>query len=101
MLEVANTTLVHKYLERKTGKVITNQDIHNIKRKYLCSNNSDEEKVFSIFQKILEANGSNVAYVVLDDNETTIELIYIFKAMFKGNVLKSFQSLLWWMALTK
>ena len=72
-----NTTLVRNYLERKTGKVITNQDIHNMKRKYLCSNNSDEDKVFSILQKFLEANGGNVACVVLDDSEATIELIYI------------------------
>ena len=40
-----NTTLVRNYLERKTGKVITNQDIHNMKRKYLCST-SDENKQF-------------------------------------------------------
>ena len=72
-----NTTLVRNYLERKTGKVITNQDIHNMKRKYSCSDNSDENKVFSILQKFLEANGNNVACVVLDDNEATIELIYI------------------------
>ena len=96
MLEVIATTLVRNYLERKTGKVITNQDIHNMKRKYSCSDNSDENKVFSILQKFLEANGNNVACVVLDDNEATIELIYIiFKAMFKENVLKNFQSLLW------
>ena len=48
-----------------------------MKRKYLCSNNSDEDKVFSILQKILEADGGNVACVVLDDSEATIELIYI------------------------
>ena len=48
-----------------------------MKRKYLSSNNSDEDKVFSILQKFLKANGGNVACVVLDDNEATIELIYI------------------------
>ena len=71
-----NTTLVRNYLERKTGKVITNQDIHNVKRK-MCSNNSDEEKVFSMLKTFLETDGSNVACVVLDDSKTTIELIYV------------------------
>ena len=79
LLDVGGNTIpVRNYLERKIGKVITNQDIHNMKKvKYLCSNNLGEGKFFSILQNFLEANGSNVACVVLDDNEATIKLIYI------------------------
>ena len=39
--------------------------------------NADEEKVFSLLQNFLKANGNNVTCVVLDESETTIELIYI------------------------
>ena len=78
LLEVGgNITLIRNYLERISGKVITNQDIQNMKRKHTCSNDSDVEKVFSLLQKFLGANGNNVPCIVLDDNETTIELIYI------------------------
>ena len=77
LLEVGgNTTLVCNYLERKTGKVITNQDIQNMQRKYTYYNNADEEKVFSLLQNFLKANG-NVTCAVLDERETTIELLYI------------------------
>ena len=47
-----------------------------MKRK-VCSSDSDEEKIFSLLSTFLEANENNVASIVLDDNETTIELIYI------------------------
>ena len=52
----------------------------------------DEDKVFSILQKNLEANGSNVACVVLDDNEATIELIYI-QSHIQRQCFESFRSL--------
>ena len=72
-----NTTLVRNYFETKTGKVVTNQDIQNMKRKSEHPNQSEESKIFSTLSKFLEAHVDNIACVVLDDDEKTIELIYI------------------------
>ena len=40
-------------------------------------NQSDENKIFATLNKFLEAHVDNVACIVLDDSEKTIELIYI------------------------
>ena len=38
-----STTLVHNYLEHKTGKLVTNQDIHNLK----CKVSTTEDCVYT------------------------------------------------------
>ena len=82
-----NTTLVCNYFETKTGKVVTNQDIQNMKRKSEHPNQSEESKIFSTLSKFLEVHVDNIACVVLDDDEKTIELIYI-QSYCKSSVLK-------------
>ena len=72
-----STTLVRNYLEMKTGKVIMNQDIHNLKHKFSASCNSDVSKVVTLLNQFVEKDEGNVACVVLDDDEKGIELIYI------------------------
>jgi len=48
------------------------------------SDSSGETKVFSILQKFLKANGGNVDYVALDNDETTIEYNYIQSHVQRG-----------------
>ena len=61
--------LVCNYFERKTGKVVTNQDIHNIKRRFLHFSESTESKVFSLLNQF--------EHVDADDAEKSIEIIFL------------------------
>ena len=72
-----STTLVCNYLEHKTGKLVTNQDIHNLKRKVSTTGECDVHKVVTLLTDFLEEDEANVVCVVLDDDEKAIELIYI------------------------
>uniref|UniRef100_A0A1X7VHU1 ZSWIM1/3 RNaseH-like domain-containing protein n=1 Tax=Amphimedon queenslandica TaxID=400682 RepID=A0A1X7VHU1_AMPQE len=74
LLEVGgNATLVRNYIEKKTGKFLTNQDIRNMKMKF--SNSCEESKVV-LLKKFVEMDESNVACIVLDD-EKNIEIIFL------------------------
>ena len=67
---------MRNYLEHKTGKLVTNQDIHNLKWKVSTTEECDVHKVVTLLTDFLE-DEANVVCVVLDDDEKAIELIYI------------------------
>ena len=56
---------------------MTNQDINNLKRKFLHLNESVEQKVFSLLNQFVQVDANNVACVVLDDEEKGIELMFL------------------------
>ena len=56
---------------------MTNQDINNLKRKFLHLNESVEQKVFSLLDQFVQVDANIVACVVLDDEEKGIELIFL------------------------
>ena len=75
LLEVGgNATLVRNYIEKKTGKFLTNQDICNMKMKF---SSSCEESIVVLLKKFVEMDESNVACIVLDDDEKNIEIIFL------------------------
>ena len=50
-----NATLVRNYIEKKTGKFITNQDICNMKMKF---SNSSEESIIVLLNKFVQMDAS-------------------------------------------